>query len=121
MTKKEALQITADLWKWLYEHPSKEKYDWPRWEWKGGEVRECLSCCPLCEYAKIEGTYRVDCCHCLLQWTSKDESIIKIGFQPCMNRTASFAKWDDAKSPKTKKKYAKIIYEAALEELEALT
>ena len=115
LTKKKALQITADLFGWLEKHPSKEKWHWSGWKSNGGDIPEMDACCACCEYINL---YDVGCRKCPLikLWpTNKDNST------PCLyGKYGYFGKWDDAESPKTRKKYARIIKEGALKELSCL-
>ena len=115
LTKKKALQITADLWEWLEKHPSKEKHQWPEWEGNGGNISDMDNDCACCEYIDI---HEIGCDKCPLikLWPfSKDLS------SSCLfGKYGYFDKWDNAISPKTRKKYARIIKEGALKALENL-
>lgn len=32
ITKKEAIELTIELWSWLRDNPGKRKKDWPKWD-----------------------------------------------------------------------------------------
>lgn len=110
LTKKKALQITADLWGWLEDNPKKEKEEWPEWEFNGGNIAVMLDDCACCEYAQFE----CNRCPLIKLWREKSS-----GGDPCMGE-GYFNTWGDAKTPKTKKKYARIIKEGALKAMEDL-
>ena len=110
-TKKKALQITADLWEWLEKHPSKAKRNWPGWKENGGNIEDINgNSCACCDYVT---TISRDCSACplikLWQEVSSD----------CYGRGSGYyVRWCDARSPKTRKKYARIIKEGALKVLQ---
>ena len=114
LTKKKALQITADLWGWLEKHPSKKKHEWPEWEHKGGDVKDKENIyCACCDYVNsIDGQ---SCEDCPLTKLWKEIH----GADSCCG-DGYFERWERSKSPKTKKKYARIIKEGALKELSCL-
>ena len=110
LPKKKALQITADLWEWLEDNPKKEKEEWPEWKENGGGIPMMESECACCEYAQLE----CNRCPLIKLWREKFS-----GGDPCMGESY-FNTWRKAKSPKTKKKYARIIKEGALKAMEDL-
>ena len=115
LTKKKALQITADLFGWLEKHPSKEKHHWPEWEVNGGDVPFMVCYCACCEYIDL---HDAGCDKCPLSklWPLKEDE-----GSPCLHGKYSyFGKWKAAATPKTRKKYARIIKEGALRELSCL-
>ena len=61
LTKKKAIEISIELWTWLAETGSGDKFDWDGWKKYGDMSHNC----PLCEYtlrqARIE---RFDGFHC---------------------------------------------------------
>jgi len=98
LTKKKAIELHRRvLWDWLYHHPSKNKEDCPRWEFNGGDIPRVSIDCFLCEVSD-------SCEDCPVEWPGGDG---------CMStsdhKAGVFKKWLHAKSPHTKKKYAKII------------
>ena len=113
LTKKKALQITADLWAWLEKNPTASKIWWPEWEIHGGSIPAMRADCPCCEYTQ-DRNEETDCnkCPLLSLWPNETD-------YPCLDneKTDYFHKWCYGKSPKTKKKYARIIKEGALKEL----
>lgn len=99
LTKKRAIELHRELWDWLYHHPSKVKDDWPRWEDNGGDISEALCDCFLCEYKQ---TTTIESCFtwpCILDWQNRG----------CFSRKGYLGLWEIALSPKTRKKYAKLI------------
>lgn len=59
------------LWLWLAEDASRNKEDWPEWEYNGGTIPKVENNCVACAYAhelyKISGSAFV--CHdCPLEW-----------------------------------------------------
>jgi len=104
MTKKEYHRRHIKLWDWLYHYPSKGKSECPYWEWNGGNWEYVIGYCFACEECN-----RI-CDNCMFDWD---------GFN-CINRIVDkdgyFYKWHFAKSPKTRKKYAKIIRDLKLKE-----
>ena len=102
LTKELAIKLHRELWDWLYHNPSKEKEDWPKWEWNGGDIISAQNECFLCEYDdQNRDPYMDSCCvYCPLDWVSKES---------CHDTDSYYWKWDFAKTPKTRKKYAKLI------------
>ena len=96
LTKKQAIELHRELWDWLYHHPSKQKWEWSEWKNNGGNFPSVESDCFLCEYELT----RSNCKNCLLLWP----------LDHCFNLgDGLFGRWEDARSPKTRKKYAKLI------------
>ena len=95
LTKKKAIEISIELWSWLAETGGL-KEDWPGWE----EYGEMNASCALCECAGgvcSKCPYRTRFSHC------------------CENGTP-FDKWDLARTPKPRKKYA-LLFLGQLREL----
>ena len=99
LTKKRAIELHRELWDWLYHHPSKIKEDWPRWEKNGGDIPYTKNDCFLCDY--LNKVIRQSCFRypCILDW----------GQQCCFDAGAYYTIWDASISPKTRKKYARMI------------
>ena len=125
LTKKKALQITADLFGWLEDNPEKKKCDWPGWKFNGGNIPTMMDGCACCEYAgKIshdDEFAETNCKKCPL---IKLWPLIENGEgYPCNEPNYGcgyYYKWDNAQSLKEIKKYARIIKEGALKELSCL-
>jgi len=81
LTKKEAYSKHREVWDWFYHHPPKEKYEWPDWE-KYPFYMFCFLCV----------VHNNDCNKC-----------------PLGEKSGLYWKWNDAKSSKTRKKYAALI------------
>ena len=86
LTFKQAEKLHKELWGWLYKHPLKEKWDWPRWVNNGVDIPILHLYCFACQY---------DCCP--MDWNAKD----------CMD--SYYRDWCHAKLPKERKNYAAII------------
>jgi hypothetical protein len=54
MTRTEAIDATRRLWTWLADTGDVFKYNWPGWVNNGGNVPNCRSDCPCCQYAYQE-------------------------------------------------------------------
>lgn len=71
VTRSQAIRRHRKMWRWLAEHPGKEKHDWPGWEENGGPYRDDWAHCFLCSYAVSvvgEDSGRVACEECPLKW-----------------------------------------------------
>lgn len=78
LTKRKALEICRDLWKWLAKHPEKGKYNWPMWKLYGQMHMRC----PCCEY---NSQHSMSCeKSCLIKWP---------GGGGCCNRESPYFKW----------------------------
>ena len=98
MDKEEAIKEHRKLWNWLYQHPSKRKEDYPKWERNGGNIPRMFNDCFLCEYARNLSLFCPEACP--LEWPDGG----------CTAEPSKlFRRWGLARSPKTRKKYAKII------------
>lgn len=95
ISKKEAIRLHREMWNWLYHHPTKAKDDWPEWEKNDGPIAEGPFgvWCFLCYF---------DCC--ILDWSPYTDCMKGKG-----EKVSFYRRWQRAKSPKTRKKYAKII------------
>ena len=113
LTKKKAIELHRELWDWLYHNPSKEKEDWPGW----GKLEKAyggifLGMCFPCEYArKIQNPKypksRYQCDSCPLAWPQFDLWQRTSVF--CYQEGTPYYKWTTCKTPRTRKKYAKLI------------
>jgi len=101
LTKKKAIELHRELWDWLYGHPSKAKEDWPRWIEHGGTIPPVKDDCFLCEYARGPNGGFPNCSSCPLDWGPT--------FYCALSSKSYFVAWAYSKTPKTRKKYAKII------------
>ena len=100
LTKKDAIKKSKELWTWLAE-TGKRKEDWDGWK-KYGKMRDN---CPLCEYKKqVDDSKVCKSCPYFLK------------FSYCFLDDSPFDNWREAKTPKIRKKYAKLF----LEQLEQL-
>lgn len=105
LTKKRAIELTLELWMWLYENPGKYKSDWPGWKDSGG-IYETVDCeCFACEHA-FATIRRCKSCVLLPLWP-----------QTCTSGDNVYANWNEATTDKAKKKYAKQIVDFCKKEL----
>ena len=69
LTKRNALEICLELWKWLRDNPTKDKSDWPGW---AETILDCLCSCPCCQYLADQywdiGTEACDQCPLVGFW-----------------------------------------------------
>ena len=105
LTKRKALTECIEWWTWLAAHPSKKKNDYPGTAEQMGYA--CL--CPCCEYDWTHG-YRYCGKACPIKWPGGE----------CNVSESPFYKWNKAKSPRTRKKYALQIVKLAEEALRRL-
>ena len=94
--KKRTIELHREQWEWHFHHPTKQKEDWPRWEVNGGNIPNVDNLCFLCEYSFAHHT---SCKQCLLKWPHFG----------CMSKGGPYGAWIRARSPRTRKKYAKLI------------
>ena len=112
MDKKKAIKLHRELWNWLFHHPSKRKADWPRWKYNNGDISRVPQDCFACEYDH--------CGECLFVWGPNDgdscEKLVGKGGWFLEDEPGYFSRWEDAKTAKTRKKYAKIIRDLPVRE-----
>ena len=90
------------LWNWLAKNPGtrhrlNEKYHWPEWEENGGPIPALTAHCFPCDETDL-------CYECRIDW----------GSGHCKDPGLSFFKWEGAKTPKTRAKYAAIVRDLQL-------
>jgi len=113
LTKRHALELCRDLWRWLARHPKAEKEGWPRWKWNGGDLPDFNCNCPCCEYVERLYFPGTNCKECPL-----------VDFWPdkyCLTTGSAFERWERSSNPKARTKYATQIADAAVKELKKLT
>lgn len=98
LTRKKAIELCIELWTWLAK-TGKKKEDWPEWE----KYCKAMSDCWFCEYDdQMLNLYkrktRSSCGYCPL---------ITSGLGRCEDTL--FNKWSNARTPRTRKKYAKLF------------
>ncbi len=100
LTKKKAIELCIEFWTWCTK-TGKRKEEWPDWE-KYGEIADY---CWFCEYSFQRRN------------VSKSEDKPICAFCPYYKAIGKkcyqsyFAKWDNARFPRTRKKYAKLFLE----------
>lgn len=107
LTRKKAIELCIELWEWLAE-TGKRKEDWPERERYQKYCKpvgtSIMSNCWFCEYDyqhPIKGDYS-SCPACPL---------IKHSGFGCEEKGSYYLKWSNAKTLKTRKKYAKLFLE----------
>jgi hypothetical protein len=99
LTRKKAIELGIELWTWLAE-TGKRKSEWPKWD----EYSKARSNCWFCEYDdQMLDRYKCNrqgCGYCPL---------VTNGFGRCSDSLSLFEKWNAAKTPRTRKKYAKLF------------
>ena len=115
LTKRQALEITQELWEWLAETGGADKYPWPGWEKKG----EMSFDCPLCEFAAQKHSYirsrYILCAQCplYLKWGDEEVCDGKGGSSP-------YKKWCAAGTVTARKRFASQIVKLCRAELEIM-
>lgn len=99
LTRKKSIELCILLWTWLAE-TGKKKYDWPEWVNYGEIKNECW----FCEYCKYrdnasKGPY-LGCKRCPL--------VKSLGVN-CFDNDSFYDKWENAETPRARKKYAKLF------------
>jgi hypothetical protein len=124
LTKKKAIEITIELWKWMEQNPDKNKQDWPGWR-----VYDYADCgCSCCEYTKRKTrnvTIDKNCeefCPLIMLWPykrdiSSDGITIRMS---CEQDQSIYAKWSQSHFKKNKVKYARELWQSAERILEKL-
>lgn len=109
LTKKKAIGISIELWEWLAE-TGKLKWDWDGWDRYG----RMNSHCPFCEYEvrqeRTRHEHLLNCPYC--PYYQK--------FDSCTENGAPFDKWEHAKSPQARRKYAQLFLEQLRQLKEAI-
>lgn len=118
LTKKKALELCRDLWKWLEMNPERNKPAWPGWKTNRG-INRTSTFCPCCEYKSQEcrsSKNYIDCengCVIYKIWGYKNGNLV------CIKPRSPYILWDNG-NKKEKKKYARIIRIACEKELRKL-
>ncbi|MBW8001739.1 MAG: hypothetical protein FVQ80_06915 [Planctomycetes bacterium] len=102
-----AIALFREQWDWHFHHPTKFKTDWPRWKSNGGDIPDAENDCFLCEWVSSTKP-NDDLCQvkCPVIWSSSSGHCNAVGRgMP----EGEFCMWERAKTPRLKKKYAKLI------------
>lgn len=108
LTKEEALQHCYDLWSWLAENPSKEKWHWPNWDYNEGNLRASHDCF-ACEFRK---QHKLGCTACIIPCFASPGH--------CGEDNSPYAHWTVYESLESRIRSAEIIRDSAKEALAAL-
>ena len=130
MTKKQALEITRDLWTWLEKTGSSVKGDWPGWNQVGGMHHNCPCCHLVLEQLGVERSWPDDFTpmKCASN-VSMDETNWFAWHSLCPLKSlwpngceaeGPFRGWDDANGCLDRRHYAAEIRDAAIAELEKM-
>ena len=119
LTKKDAILICMELWDWLGDdRTATHKTAWPRWRRNGGNVPEMQMNCPCCEYVwQTRGDFV--CSDCPIS-KSLWGGATAYGDTYCEYYKSPYKLWSDAKTDKTKNKYARQVAALARKALEQL-
>ena len=105
LTRKKSIELCIELWTWLAE-TGKRKSDWPGWKKYKSLTKgiEDAVWCWFCLYNNRKQRKE--------QWDADCRSCPYFKqYNFCSNREQPFADWFDAKTPRTRKKYAKLFLE----------
>lgn len=97
LTRKKSIELCILLWSWLAK-TGKKKWEWPGWK-KYGDIKEQ---CWFCEYAEYRESKSVK------EWYKKD-TCVDFCPLPTYCGDMAYLKWHYAKTPRTRKKYAKLF------------
>ena len=96
LSRKKAIELCIELWTWLAE-TGKKKGDWPEWEKYGHINFNCWFCEYDLQRRGKNKDYQMLCRSCPLGG----------GFNKCL--ATYYDNWGDAKTPRARKKYAKLF------------
>lgn len=100
LSRKKAIELCIELWTWLAK-TGKKKEDWPKWEEYGYDI---YGDCWFCEYDEQQiGRFHGDnCSYCPL---------VRKLRMTCSDDDCFYTKYRISRTPKTRKKYAKLFLE----------
>ena len=98
LTKKRVLELTLELWQWLYDNPGSGKCDWPGWRRNGG-IHEATCNCFACEYAFSSLKGSCFKCPLLPLWPGYG----------CMGVNSLYVQWTQTTNMELRKEYAEKI------------
>lgn len=102
LTRKKSIKLCISLWTWLA-LTGKDKQDWPKWD-EYMAIDYITNFCWFCHYTVLRNNGHIKCAICPYHK--------KYGHcntnQP---ELTYYYKWCDAKTPRTRKKYAKLFLE----------
>ncbi len=96
LTREQAIDLSIELWEWLAETGG-FKHQWSGWEKYGDSDPGCF----LCDYQEQKDSSDRGCGDC--PYFQK--------FGRCLKDKSPYDKWDNASTPQTRKKYAKLFLE----------
>lgn len=95
LTKKKAIELTIELWKWVYKNKSFDKKAWPEWDKYGYVKNECFCCEYVDRKPHLFGN--MDCveyCPLYKLWPHEasysDGQLMAV---PCQSNNSSFERW----------------------------
>jgi hypothetical protein len=105
LTKRKALELTEELWRYMEETGSDRKSSWPGWK----KYDDMEFPCFLCEYDERDGG-DIACTHCPLygKWA---------GYLTCDVRNAPFNNWCRAQTKEEGQATSKVIADLCRDEL----
>ena len=97
LIKKKAVELSIELWEWLAETGEGKGY-WVGWKRKGGSHEQVAFDCFLCELFNDDSERCPGC-----PYYDK--------YGRCTDGKRPFSKWTDARTVRTRKKYAGLFLE----------
>ena len=101
LSKKKAIELCIELWTWCA-LTGKPKEDWPRWKEFGYVINHCWFC-KWDNRQRKRYNFREKSCHYCPIYK-------EFGFL-CLHKNCFYERWENAKTPRTRKKYAKLFLE----------
>ena len=98
LSRKKAIELCIELWTWLAK-TGKRKSEWPKWDKYSGHI---INECWFCEH---NGQRYGGCIYC------NNHCIYYKKYGHCNpeDTLSYFGHWNEAKTPRTRKKYAKLF------------
>ena len=117
LTRKKAIELCIELWTWLAKTGKKKKEDWPKWEnyrnYNRPRGSSTAESCWLCEYGyqRRKSTKKGETCdYC--PYKRKYRIVCNADIDDTDDKQLFYySRWEDAKTPRTRKKYAKLFLE----------
>jgi len=119
LTKREAIELSLELWQWLAADINRDKMSWPRWSENGGTEEKVTCYCHACAYALTllpdnEGN---ECKYCFIAEA--------LGERDCFGSDSPFLEWfNNRNDPPARRRGAdtmvKLLTEIATEYAELL-
>jgi len=99
LSRKKAIELCIELWTWLAK-TGQEKWEWPGWEIYG---RDIANDCWFCEYTARQNNGFI------CGFGGDNVCLYYVKYGHCNSKKTFYYQWDHAKTPRTRKKYAKLF------------